>query len=82
VLVGQGQIGDLLNARADELGVTGWVRNLPDGSVEVFVQGPSAAVTAMERWLAAGPASAHVRGAALQPTLVDQGIRSFRILAQ
>lgn len=68
--------------RADQLGVAGWVRNLPDGSVEVFVQGPPVAVTAMERWLGVGPASARVQAATLHPTAVDQAIRSFLIRSQ
>ena len=68
--------------RADELGIAGWVRNLPDGSVEVFVQGPVGAVIAMERCLRVGPASARVHAATLHPTTVDQAIRSFLIRSQ
>ena len=48
-------------SRAETLGVTGWVRNRPDGAVEVEVEGPNAAVEAMLAWLADGPASARVR---------------------
>lgn len=68
--------------RADELGLAGWVRNLPNGSVEVFVQGPAAAVAAMERWLGVGPTSARVRAATLHSTAVDQALRSFLIRSQ
>ena len=42
-------------------GVTGWVRNLPDGRVEAWVEGESDAVTRVERALRAGPAGARVK---------------------
>jgi acylphosphatase len=45
---------------AERLGVTGWVRNVPDGSVEVAVHGDDAAVRAMLDWLRAGPPGARV----------------------
>ena len=48
--------------RARALGVSGWVRNLPDGRVEVWIEGAAAAVGAMLGWLADGPAHAHVAG--------------------
>jgi acylphosphatase len=46
--------------RAGELGLTGWVRNLPDGRVEVVAAGQPAALTAMELGLAEGPRAARV----------------------
>lgn len=46
--------------RARELGLAGWVRNLPDGRVEAIAEGPA---DALEHWLAfchVGPPAAHV----------------------
>jgi acylphosphatase len=48
--------------QAIALGVTGWVRNLWDGSVEAFFEGQPEAVDAMLRWCRRGPASAVVTG--------------------
>jgi acylphosphatase len=41
-------------------GVTGWVRNLPDGRVEAMVEGDAEAVTRVERALRNGPRGARV----------------------
>ena len=41
-------------------GVTGWVRNLPDGRVEVYVEGDADAVTRVERALRQGPPGARI----------------------
>lgn len=46
--------------RASELGVVGWVRNLPDGRVEARVEGEPGAVGAMLEFLARGPGHARV----------------------
>jgi acylphosphatase len=46
--------------RATELGLTGYVRNLPDGSVELLAEGEEAALAELERWLGHGPPSAEV----------------------
>jgi acylphosphatase len=46
--------------RALELGVTGWVRNLPDGSVEGVFEGDEAAVNALVEWCRSGPPAARV----------------------
>lgn len=46
--------------RALELGVTGWVRNLPDGSVEGLFEGDDTAVNAMVEWCRNGPPAARV----------------------
>jgi acylphosphatase len=47
-------------------GATGWVRNLPDGSVEAFVEGDLEAVTRVERAIRSGP-----RGARIETVDVD-----------
>ncbi len=47
---------------ADRLGVTGWVRNRRDGTVEAVVDGEPAAVAAILAWAKAGPPGARVTG--------------------
>lgn len=46
--------------QANKLGIDGWVRNLPDGSVEVMLCGEESALEAMTAWLHAGPVAAKV----------------------
>ncbi len=46
---------------ATRRGLTGWVRNLPDGRVEAEVQGPAEQVRELLGWLAEGPPAAEVR---------------------
>jgi acylphosphatase len=41
-------------------GLSGWVRNLPDGQVEVLVEGDEAAVDRVEQKIRRGPSSARV----------------------
>jgi len=45
---------------ARSLGLTGYARNLPNGAVEVVVDGPEETMPALERLLRTGPASAQV----------------------
>lgn len=46
---------------AQRLGLTGWVRNLPDGSVEVVFEGPKDLLKEAVRWCYKGPPGASVR---------------------
>ena len=46
--------------QAYELGITGWVRNCPDGSVEAHIAGEEQAVAKMIEQLRQGPPSAMV----------------------
>jgi acylphosphatase len=41
-------------------GVTGWVRNRPDGKVEAYIEGEAETVTRTERALRRGPPGARV----------------------
>lgn len=46
--------------QAKSLGVTGWVRNLRDGRVEVLIEGDELQVNEMIDWCRQGPRSARV----------------------
>jgi acylphosphatase len=66
--------------KAMQLGISGWVRNLPDGHVEALICGTATGLDAMLAWLSHGPEDAEVstctaRSAA--DTLVPDG---FQIL--
>ena len=47
-------------AEAQRLGVDGWVRNRPDGTVEAVVEGEPAAVRTLADWCRRGPSGARV----------------------
>ncbi|TNU75105.1 acylphosphatase [Miniimonas arenae] len=64
--------------QAARLGVAGWVRNLPDDTVECEVEGPAEAVGTMVDWLRHGPRHARVGGVHVQDVPVT-GAEGFRI---
>lgn len=51
---------DSTRREAARLGVAGWVRNCPDGTVQAHVEGAPEAVAALVRWCRAGPRHARV----------------------
>jgi acylphosphatase len=53
---------EAMRQEAGRLGVTGWVRNRRDGSVEAVVDGEASEVQAMIAWAHRGPPSARVTG--------------------
>jgi acylphosphatase len=55
---------------AQRFGLTGWVRNLPDGSVEVHLEGPERVVDEMIAWLGHGPPAALVEDLVVEPVEV------------
>lgn len=59
-------------AEAARLGVTGWVRNRRDGTVEAVVDGDAASVAALIQWARQGPPGARVASLA-----VDEAEGSF-----
>ncbi|MGQ0653205.1 MAG: acylphosphatase [Betaproteobacteria bacterium] len=46
--------------QAQRAGLTGWVRNRSDGTVEAVLQGPAQAVEAVVEWARRGPPAARV----------------------
>jgi acylphosphatase len=69
---------DTCRRMALERGLTGWVRNLPDGSVEAVFEGAPEGVAAAVSWAHRGPARATVTGVADfdEP---PEGLRGFDI---
>ena len=60
-------------------GVSGFVRNRPDGRVEAHVEGEIEAVTRVERALAQGPPGARVDDLAVEPAEPTGRVSGFRV---
>lgn len=62
------------------LGLAGWVRNLPDGRVEIVCAGPPGAVDALERAVGEGPPGAAVTTVTVaSATTSDEFPRPFEV---
>jgi len=64
--------------QARAAGVSGWIRNRSDGTVEAWLEGPPPAVEKLVTWCGQGPGQAEVTAvdvAAVSPA----GLESFRI---
>ncbi len=64
---------------AKRLGVTGWVRNLTDGRVEVFACGESATIAQLQQWLLRGSPAAQVDKVECQPANTLSIFTEFKI---
>ena len=69
---------DACQRRAREHGVSGWVRNLPDGRVEAVFEGPADGVQRLVEWARHGPDLAVVTGVVVQAEQ-SAGLRTFLI---
>ncbi len=69
---------DSCRRMAEQLGVNGWVRNLPDGSVEAVFEGRSGDVRRLVDWSRRGPRFAEVADVRVQ-TEEPEGITAFQI---
>jgi acylphosphatase len=67
-------------ARAESLGLTGWVRNEPDGGVEALFEGDPERVDSMVEWCRRGPSGAHVDEVEVSEEEAGPPERGFRVL--
>ena len=59
--------------------VCGYVRNLPDGRVEVFAQGDESTLPSFCERLRVGPRAAHIEDFDMTPVSVDSELTSFTV---
>lgn len=64
---------------AERLGVRGYARNLPDGSVEVVADAPDEVLTQLEAELTVGPRASRVTGVERRPARTDDAFDGFEI---
>ena len=58
-----------MQLEADRLGITGWVRNRGDGTVEAVIDGSAEALEDMLAWVTHGPPSARVSNVSITEVL-------------
>ena len=66
--------------KALSLGVYGWVRNLPDGTVEVVAEGDEDKVRELVKWCHKGPPAAEVTNVREQEEEYIGEFSSFNVL--
>ncbi|MFH8789230.1 acylphosphatase [Streptomyces roseoverticillatus] len=69
---------DTCREEARRHGVAGWVRNMPDGTVEAVFEGPAEEVERMVAWVHQGPSRAEVRGVEAEEE-TPQGLTGFQV---
>ena len=65
--------------QADRYGVSGWVRNVMDGSVEVHAQGADQSVEKLYQWCRRGPSGAVVESVDAEDVNPEPDIKGFVI---
>lgn len=65
--------------KAESLNLTGWVRNMNDGSVELIAYGDDAALEALQVWLWQGPKAASVESVLTQSIEPEEHFTHFDI---
>ena len=68
-----------VQANAQQLGVLGWVRNLPAGTVELVAQGPEAALAELEDTLWAGPPLSKVADLRIESQPPESDLKGFSV---
>lgn len=65
--------------QARKLGLSGWVRNLPDGNVEILAEGKPEDVQSLLDWCHVGPPAAQVTSVRHRDVPADQPLTGFGI---
>ena len=69
-----------IRKNADKLGITGWVKNLPDGRVEAVFQGTEEDVKELISRCKKGPISSYVQDIEVSEIENTQDHRSFEVI--
>lgn len=64
---------------ARRLGLSGWVRNTNDGSVELYAEGPKERLASFLKWLHKGPPGSRVDSVDYTPCPPEGSYRGFYI---
>ncbi len=62
---------------ANQLGLSGWVRNQPDGSVEILAEGPDDKVEELLTWCRSGPFLANVENLNVERRIFKGDLKGF-----
>ena len=65
---------------ADQLNIEGWVKNLPQGEVEIMACGEKEPVTKFIDWCRHGPSMAHVANIRIEYLDLDSHFEKFEII--
>lgn len=65
---------------AERLGIVGWVRNNPDGSVEIEAEGDKVQLEEFVRWCQKGPPSSYVEKVDVEWGETTVNFKTFEIL--
>jgi acylphosphatase len=66
--------------QAEKFGVTGWVKNLPDGAVEILAQGKHDAIAQLIGWCHKGPMFAKVADVKVTDLFHQPTFSGFEVL--
>jgi len=66
-------------AQANELGIVGYTRNLPDGNVEIIAEGSDDQLKKLESWCREGPPAASVNSVEIEKQDVTGEFTRFGI---
>lgn len=61
--------------------VTGWVKNLPDGRVEVFATGDASEVEEFLQGIRESHLAGHIEHENVAPAAAESGLKGFRIVS-
>lgn len=70
---------DSTRSRAWELGLSGWVRNLRDGRVEIVAEGEAEAVQRLLEWAGQGPPHARVEQVEVEEETPQGDLAGFMV---
>ena len=70
---------DYTKRKADELNLVGWVRNIPDGTVEAVISGRESGVKQMVEWFHQGSPYSNVENVVTNETSIPADSVVFQI---